>query len=42
MNLHGTDPASWPLKVRQAAKIKIYTVGIKNPPQYNLPARKKR
>ena len=27
-------PASWPLNVRQAAKIKIYTVRVENSPQW--------
>ena len=35
-------PASWPLNVKQAAKIKINIARFKNSPQYNLPFRKKR
>ena len=35
-------PASWPLNVRQATKIKINIVRVYNSPQYNLPARKKK
>ena len=34
-------PGSWPPNVRQAAKIKIYTVRVQNSSQNTLPAEKK-
>ena len=34
-------PASWPLNVRQAAKIKINIARVKNSPQQNLPLERK-